>query len=449
MSQITVPPNILLIFPDQWRWDWLGTLGQVPVQTPTLDALARRGTLFTQMRVNCPLCAPSRAGLATARRYHRAGVRDNSDELDLKLPNFFRNLRQSGYQVFTTGKSDLHTVSEHFHPSGWHPYLEKIGFTGGCDYAGKWRGINLMRTGRPDAYCAFLGEKDLAEPYFTDMQARHRQRSEHDTGRLSTSPSPLPTHGCTDDFCGQRSLELLQSAATDQPWCMWVNFPGPHEPFDPPEEFQRNFRDFSFPGPVDANEKDGEDHQGIRRNYAGMISHIDHWIGRLIKTVENRGELENTLIVFVSDHGELLGDHGSWYKQSPYEGSVHVPMIVAGPGIPGGRRSDALVELVDIGPTLLERAGAEALPDADGKSVNPVLSDPDQAHRPFTVSSCDDWRMLFNGRFKLSEWQDGRVRLWDLDHDPSEVRDLSGDADHAPIRESLLGKLKAESPWFT
>lgn len=441
-------PNILLLFPDQWRGDWLGALGQVPVQTPALDALARRGTLFTQMRVNCPLCAPSRAGLATARRYHRAGVRNNGDELDPALPNMFRNLRQAGYQVFTTGKSDLHTVSEHFDPSGWHPYLEKLGFTDGCDYAGKWRGINLIRTGRPDAYCAYLERNGLADTYLDDMTARYQQRHDNAKGRLSTKPSALPTHGCTDEFCGRRSVELLESASSDRPWCLWISFPGPHEPFDPPEEFQERYRDITFPAPMDADTEDGEDHQGIRRNYAGMISHVDHWIGRLIQTVENRGELDNTLIIFVSDHGELLGDHGQWYKRSPYEGSVHVPMIVAGPGIQSGRQSDALLELVDIGPTLLERAGAEALPDADGQSLNPVFADAAQTHRPFTISACDDWRMVFNGRFKLTEWQDGTLRLRDLDRNPEETKDLSGVPDYRPTRDALHAVLRNESPWF-
>jgi choline-sulfatase len=401
------------------------------------------------MRVNCPLCAPSRAGLATARRYHRAGVRNNDDELDPDLPNFFRNLRESGYQVFTTGKSDLHTVSEHFDPSGWHPHLEDLGFTNGCDYAGKWRGVNFMRTGRPDAYCAFLRKKGLDAAYLRDMSARYHQRHDNATGKLSTKPSALPTEACTDDYCGMRSVDLLRSAEPNKPWCMWVSFPGPHEPFDPPEEFQRRYRSVTFPGPVDPDRGDGEDHQGIRRNYAGMISHIDHWIGELVTTIDRRGELDNTVIVFVSDHGELLGDHGKWYKRSSYEGSVHVPLIVAGPGIPEGRECDSLVELIDIGPTLLACAKADPLPDVDGKSINRLFSNPDLPHRGFTISACDNWRMVFDGRFKLTEWEDGGITLWDLEHDPEESADLSRDPRHASIRDTLLKILRAESPWVT
>jgi len=155
-------PNLLFIFPDQWRWEWLGFPGRVPVRTPHLDRLAKWGLSFDQVRCNSPICAPSRACVATARRYPEAGVRNNFEELDPERHNLFKALRDGGYQVLTTGKSDLHTVSENYSPTGWHDHLEKLGFTHGSDQAGKWRGVNLLKNGIPEAYGAFLQERGLA-----------------------------------------------------------------------------------------------------------------------------------------------------------------------------------------------------------------------------------------------------------------------------------------------
>ncbi|MEZ5278500.1 MAG: sulfatase-like hydrolase/transferase [Opitutaceae bacterium] len=441
-------PNFLFFFPDQWRWDWLGAIGRVPVRTPCLDRLAGQGILFREMRVNCPLSGPSRAGLATGLRFHHAGVKNNNDELDPARPNFIRELARAGYQVMTSGKSDLHTASENFTTSGWHPHLDKLGFTSGVDYAGKWRGVNLMQSGRPDAYGAFLEMEGLAEPYLEDMRQRDRQRRDRKTGRLSTAPSPLPETATTDAFCGRESLRLLQDAADDKPWFMWINFPGPHEPFDPPQSYQESFLETRFPAPIDPAKGTEEDDQGVRRNYAAMIGHIDRWIGELIGCVEARGDLDNTYLIFASDHGEMLGDHGKWYKQLPYEASIHVPLIIAGPGIPAGRQCDALAELIDLNPTFLELAGLGPLPGSDGRSLAPLLLNPDAGHRATTISALNSWRTIFDGRHKLTEWMDGSISLWDCFRDPDELENLVHQPEYADISAALLIELRRESPWF-
>jgi len=434
-------PNLLFIFPDQWRWEWLGFPGRVPVRTPHLDRLAKWGLSFDQVRCNSPICAPSRACVATARRYPEAGVRNNFEELDPERHNLFKALRDGGYQVLTTGKSDLHTVSENYSPTGWHDHLEKLGFTHGSDQAGKWRGVNLLKNGIPEAYGAFLQERGLAETYLMDMEARNNRRRSNKRGKLATKPSPLPRDACIDDYCGQKSLELLQEASHESPWFLWVNFPGPHEPFDPPMEYWQNFRETVFPDPIDPDFDDGEDHQGIRRNYAAMIEHIDHWIGRLLETIEQRGELEETCIVFTSDHGEMLGDHGKWYKSVPYEGSVHVPLIIAGPEVPRGERRNQLVELIDVTATLLEWAELDPLPGSDGKSLLPAIRSGEGVHRKTTISALEDWRMIFDGRYKLTCWDDGTIQLWDLERNPEETEDFSKDSGYTAIRENMLDLL--------
>lgn len=438
-------PNLLFLFPDQWRWDWIGALDKIPVRTSNIDRLTREGLLFEQARVNCPLCAPSRAGLATGRRFHRAGVLDNNDELDPSLPNLFQQLKQQGYQVMTTGKSDLHTASECFDPSGWHPYLEKLGFTAAVDYAGKWRGIKLLEKGTPDAYGSYLQEHDLVTNYREDMIARDKQRKDRQQERIATAPSPLPTEASIDAYCGQKSIELLNTASKDKPWFLWVNFPGPHEPFDPPLPYQQHYQDVDFSQPNQPSSEKKEDHQSIRQNYAATIELIDDYVGQLLHTIEERGERENTYIIFASDHGEMLGDHGKWYKQVPYEASVHVPMILAGPGIPKNQRRTAPVELIDLNPTLLDWAGLAPLPDSDGKSLLPLINDSEQTHRDVTISAHADWRMIFDGRYKLCEWKDGTIRLWDLTEDPNETVSCANNPD---VQTRLLERLPAESPWF-
>jgi choline-sulfatase len=381
-------------------------------------------------------------------RFHHAGVKDNNDELDPTLPNFFRELTRAGYRVMTSGKSDLHTASENFTTSGWHPHLGKLGFTSGVDYAGKWRSLNLMQGGRPDAYGAFLEMEGLSEAYLEDMQERDLQRRNRKTGRLSTAPTPLPEAATTDAFCGRESLRLLQKAAHDKPWFMWVNFPGPHEPFDPPLSCQQSFLETQFSAPIDPGRGTEEDDQGIRRNYAAMIGHIDRWIGELIRCVEARNDLDNTYLVFASDHGEMLGDHGKWYKQLPYEASIHVPLIIAGPGIPAGRQCDALAELIDLNPTILELAGLRSLPGSDGRSLAPLLINPDADHRATTISALSTWRTIYDGRHKLTEWKNGSISLWDCGKDPDELENLIHQPEYADVSAALLMELRRESPWF-
>lgn len=434
-------PNFLFLFPDQWRWDWIGAEGRVPVHTPHLNALAKRGLRFTNARTCSPLCGPSRACLATARHFHRAGVMDNRDELDPALPNMFQALKAAGYAVMTCGKSDLHTASECFDDSGWHPHLGRLGFTDGIDFPGKWRGINRIRNKLPDAYSAFLRQRGLIETYIQDMLERDQQRRTEPVRRHSTRPSPLPEDATADAFCGLSGLALLKRCPPDQPWLLWVNFPGPHEPFDPPASRVSKFAGTVFPDPICPGSSAGEDHQGIRQNYAAMIAHIDDWIGQLCAAVEQRGETENTWIIFASDHGEMLGDHGRWYKQSPREASVRIPLIVSAPHQTRPTTCHALVEQIDINPTILDLAGLPALPHSDGHSLCPILQGQQDSLRQYACSALRDWRMVTDGRYKLIQYTNGEQILWDLESDPQELNNLSSNPEYAPIVNRLQGLL--------
>lgn len=409
--------NILLLYPDQMRADFLGVAGRMPVRTPHLDGLARRGTRYTNCRSNSPLCIPMRACLTLGVRYARSGCPDNSCELDPSRRNIFHQLREAGYHVLSSGKSDIHGHKRFYDNSGWHERMGELGFTDAIDQRGKLNSARppfdkagpyveyLRRTGRMQAHADDYAQRISCEPRHGD-----------------TWPTSLPREDYTDDFCGRSTLELLDRTPVGEPWALWVNFPGPHDPWDPPRELQARSDGVDFPGPVCNDSL--HDHQQIRRNYAAMISGIDDWVGRIVDKITQRGELDDTLILFSSDHGEMLGDHNRWLKSHWREASVRVPLIVAGPGVASDVVDDRLVEGIDIGATMLEAAGIAPAPDADARSI---LGEPRPwQHSALKVDSEPEhcWEMICDGLWKYV-WTPDAELLFDLTEDPDETTDVA------------------------
>ncbi len=425
-------PNFLFLFPDQWRWDFLGCetspFGRMPVCTPHVDQLAQRGVRFTQCRTNSPLCAPARAALSQGVRYHRCGVANNGQDTPHDAATFFTLLRAAGYRTMTCGKNDLHKHTHWKGRDGWTRLLGQYGFTDAIDQSGKYdaAGHGRVEQGGPHcSYTSYLHAHGLFEVY------REACRRKEQWGQFA---SPLAREHYTDDFCGRMALELLRRTPAEGPWALWVNFPGPHDPFDPPAELQRRYDGVTFPDPV-CNAKvgtaEGAGLQQIRRNYAACCEGIDQWVGWIIDAVAQRGELENTVVIFASDHGEMLGDHERFTKMVPHEPSVHVPLVIAGPGIKGGRVSQALVELIDLAATHLDLAGLPIPRYFDSRSLAPILTGRagDASHREVIVSGLESWRSACDGRHKLVE-VDGTddtvaAALYDLERDPGETVDVS------------------------
>ncbi len=441
----TSPPNILFLFPDQWRGDWLPGIpspyGTPSLQCPNLERLRERGTTFTQCRSNSPLCVPSRACLAQGMRYHHNGsVWSNHEVLDPLRPNFLHALRRQGYQVMSTGKHDLHGHTDFYTNSGWSAQSGKLGFTDCVNQRGK---LNAARRSdhRPCPYVAHLRQHELLEFHRQDYEKR-----ENHGAQKAPWPTPLPRRFFTDDFCGRMALDLLEEAPHDGPWFLWVNFPGPHDPHDAPRELQARFDGVNMPG-VHRGE-DGVQHQQLRRNYAASMSGIDDWIGWLLQAVERRGELDHTLVVFASDHGEMMGDHRRWHKAIWREPSVHVPFIAAGPGLEAGSTRHHLVELIDLAALFSDAAGAEPVPGWD--AVHPLASTPrDHQHSALHDGPRCHWEMIFDGRWKyVRDKQDGAEKtemLFDLQNDPREDQDCL--AGHRAQADRLAG-LTAESSCF-
>lgn len=435
------PPNLLLVVPDQLRSDWTGLNPSIPVRTPHLEALADRGVHFHNCYCPSPLCAPSRACLAAGMEYDRCGVPDNSLNYPLNQVTYYSLLREAGYEVMGCGKFDLHKPEPSWGVEGQH-LLSEWGFSAGIDNAGKWDAIRWGMEEPCDPYTAHLHQTARAELHREDFERRREIGT-----FLATFPTPLPEESYCDNWIAEQGMRLLREAPLDRPWHLAVNFAGPHEPVDITTRMETLYPDTGFPQPNRNTQYAAEKHIEIRRNYAAMIENIDAWLGRLLQVVDERGELANTLVAFTSDHGEMLGDHDLWMKRLPQQGSVGIPLVVAGPGIRPGADSEALVSLMDLAATFLDYAGI-AVPGAmDSRSIRPVLEGSTATHREFLISGMDPWRCITDGELKLVRgYAGGRAPsgsghpvypqgesaseplLFDLHEDPFENDSLAGRA---------------------
>lgn len=423
-------PNILFLLPDQHRPDWLGCNPELPLRMPNLDRLCERGMRFTNATTPSPVCAPARACLASGLDYARCRVPSNRENYPLDLPTYYQRLRDRGYRVAGVGKFDLHKnlavpQSELDWGLDGSLSLADWGFTEGIDNEGKMDGSGSYRSaGRPKGpYLDFLNKRGLADIYEQEHQNAHDHRDAYITA--------LPDDAYCDNWLSENGLRFLREFPGDQPWHLVVNFTGPHNPMDVTRRMADEWEGTAFPGPVDNNQEDysDEDHQRNRRHYAAELENIDRQIGRFLDLVQERGELDNTLIVYSSDHGEMLGDHSRWGKSTWYTPSTGIPLVVAGPGVQEGVVSDALVALHDLAATFLDYAGAPALPDMDARSLRGVLAGTDAGHREVVRSALGAWRMAFDGRYKWVDPGDGDAMLYNLEEDPAELVNI---ADRCP-----------------
>lgn len=433
-------PNILFFFPDQHRFDWTGANPHVSVRTPVLDRVAAQGIRFDRAYCASPLCAPSRACLAAGKEYDRCGVPNNGTDYPIEQTTFYTMLRESGYHVMGCGKFDLHKPSLTWGLDGQH-LLDEWGFSAGVDSAGKWDLVRAAADGPADPYSAYLERYGLREVHLKDM---HSRRGGNYRNFTAVHPTPLPERAYGDNWIARRGLELIRSAPTGRPWFLQVNFAGPHEPNDITHRMDVavQARRPDFPPPNRNTQLNAATHVAVRQNYTAMVDNIDAWLGIYLDELERRGELENTLIVFSSDHGEMLGDHDRWSKKVPYEPSVGVPLVLAGPGVRAGQVSNALVSVIDLAATFLEAAGMTVPREMDARSLVPLLSGRTDTHRTFLRSGLDDWRLIRDERYKLilgfdparsprktdgvPAFDDAPVLLYDMEADPLEHVNRSG-----------------------
>ena len=286
--------------------------------------------------------------------------------------------------------------------------------------------------------------------------------------------SPLPLEHFADSYVGRKAVEFVEAYRVPRPLCMFVGFGGPHEPWDAPGKYAAMYNPAATPPPIPipeayaaepprAAKKDFEawpqsvlDNVAvISANYFGKVSLIDDWVGRILDAFQRRGWLDDLLIVFWSDHGEMLCDHGRIFKQTFHESGVRVPLILRWPGqIPANTVTEALAENIDIFPTLLEAVGCEPSNRCQGKTLWPVLRDLQPNLRDYQLSEIlhgERHIMIRSHRYKYAVDDSGEgFMLYDLDNDPHEQNNLLGRAAYLALeeemREALLRRL-VQSPY--
>ena len=441
-------PNILFLFSDQHRGDWMGRNPLIPVPTPHLDALAARGADFTRAIVPAPVCGPSRSCLASGMEYENCGVVQNGDEYPAAThPTFYKHLHDSGYHTMATGKIDLDKGPDGRTPDG-KLHMEEWGFSDMLITGSKGGGLDNPY----GVYLESLGE-DVHRMHQEDIARRRTPRALNWWG--NTDITLLDDEHYKDNYTARTALELLDQAPEGAPWFSIVNFNCPHPPMDitrrmealyrGPDRIIENFEQpHHYTGPFTPDH-----HLRIRQNYAAMIENLDRWVGLFQERLAERGELDNTIVVYSSDHGEMLGDHDLWGKGLPHQASMGVPLVMAGPGIAEGVRSDALVSVMDLATTFLDYGDVAIPSEMESRSLRPLLDSGKGEHRDYLRSALKKrkaaagrWRSVNDHRYKLVEGYFEERALYDLENDPLEAENIAAGK---PAEVARLEKLFVEA----
>ena len=438
-------PNLLLLMTDQQRWDAMGCSGGW-VQTPNLDRIAAEGVRFTNCVATSPVCIPTRLSLATGLYPHNTGVWNNMQhQMPADAPTWMQAVREAGYRTSLFGKTHLHPHSGDLRDR--EPFMNACGLDDVDEIGGPRASAQVL-----SHMTAGWEAKGLWDAYRADYRERFRTKPH------LVRPSTLGLDDYADVYVGQQAKRYLRDYDRREPWCCWVSFGGPHEPWDTPEPYASMYDPEEMP-PAIPRPPAGERPRGqldrhmermnpafepgevgrLRANYAGNVTLIDTQIGEILETIEARGELENTIIVHTSDHGEMNGDHGLIYKSNFLDGAVRIPLLVRTPGSTNaGSVCDSPVEWIDIGPTLVEMAGGELAHRQFGESLCEVVEDPEATHRDFAISEIDGEIMLLDREWKAALNRDGEVYLlFHVREDPEETRNLAGRPEMAEIETAL------------
>lgn len=379
-------PNVLWICTDQHRFDALGCTGPPVLETPTIDSLADEGVRFEHAYAQSPVCTPSRASFLTGRYPRTTRCRQNGQNLPRDERLVTRLLADTGYECGLSGKLHVSSIDTSVASTAEREPARRVE-----DGYGTYRWAGTPERGE---HHEWLASRDASTEKTPVEGSKYVVRG--------LAPEDHHTTWCAD-----RAVEFVETRG-ETPWSFSLNFFDPHQPFDPPAAYLDRYLDRldEVPAPdyepgeldekplfqemqrrgdtgYDATAMDAREHRLIRAAYYAMVELVDDAVGRVVDALERTGQREDTLVVFTADHGELLGDHGI-YRKGPqfYDPAIRVPLIVAGPGVaPGGRVSEAFVELVDLAPTLLEAVGEDPHPGMQGRSFWPLLRGETDEHR--------------------------------------------------------------------
>ena len=440
----TEQPNILCIMADQLTAPALPFYGHPIVKTPHLSALAEEGVIFENAYCNSPLCAPSRFSMLTGKLPSRIGAYDNAAHFPADVPTLAHYLRDLGYFTCLTGK--MHFVG----PDQLHGFEERL---------------------TTDIYPADFGWTPDWENFAERPTWYHDMLSVVQAGLCETSNQLDFDEEVA--FLAQRKLYDLSRREKEQPFFMTVSFTHPHDPFAITQKFwdRYNHKDIDLPAvpPIPYDQLDphsrrlyhvcalGEYAQTeervrkARHAYYGMISYLDDKVGLLMQALENAGLRDNTIILFISDHGEMLGERGLWYKMSFFEWSARIPMVFHAPARFAPRRVNRPVSLVDLLPTITEIAlngkSPTYIDTLDGNSLLPLLEGK-ESEESATVygemlaeGAVAPLLMIRRGRYKYIYSEPDPEQLFDLEKDPHELHNLALRQKYQDLRQEFQAEL--------
>jgi len=465
-------PNVLLINTDQQRYDTINALGYSHMDTPNLDRLVEEGITFTNCHITAPSCAPSRASLFTGYYPHTTGVHANGDEW---RHGWVGDLSDAGYYTVNVGK--MHTS----------PYDADMGFDERYIVENKDRYLGDVPSDEPplpsERYYQDEWDKALRARGLLKQQREFYRKWDDYEERMGAVDWELPKDAHPDVFVGQFAVDWLdRTPKLDQPLFMEIGFPGPHPPFDPTPEVAEKYMDRDLPLPkIDPADIDSQppalqalrehhaevDHDSVnytldpteeqfhrlRAYYDANVDMIDEQVGAIMDALEANGYGEDTVVIFTSDHGEMLGNHGHIQKWTMFEEVTRVPTIVWSPGrFDSGRQMDELCQLFDLGPTILELAGVDAPDSMEAESLLPALQGEDWAGREYAYAEHARTGILQETEFmtmvRSEDWKlvhflgEENGQLFDLSADPDERENLWNDPDAAEKKAELLAQLR-------
>ncbi|MCG9128757.1 sulfatase-like hydrolase/transferase [Candidatus Poribacteria bacterium] len=468
----TKPPNILWICTDQQRFDTLGCYGNEFVITPNLDKLASEGLLFQHAYCQSPVCTPSRASFLTGRYPRTTRCRQNGQAIPSDETLVTKLLQDAGYVCGLAGKLHLAPCN----PSVCKGTEQRIDdgynqFFWSHDPADAWSTHD---------YIQWLEDKGLnrdSKPFPNSTYVRTIPSEEHSQTTWSV----------------EKAMAFITNASRlKQPWLFSVNMFDPHHAFDPPiaalERYRNILDNIPLPNYVDGElnnkpiwqqidhkgayggksgypyqEMTEDDHRWVTAAYWAMIDVIDKQVGRLIHFLDEIKQRENTIIIFTSDHGEMLGDHGIYLK-GPYfyEPAIRVPLIISGPNmLNNGQHSDELVELVDLAPTLMEAAKLKPYKGMQGKSLYPILTGTNTLNSHRDDVYCEyynamGWHreptanatMVRNKKYKIvAAHGTNSGELYDLEDDPKETNNLWKKSEYQDVKLTMQDRLIDRMAW--
>lgn len=438
--------NALLICTDHWPGALLGVEGHPVIQTPTLDELARTGVRFSRAYSECPVCIPARRTLMTGTSPRKHGDRVFHETWEMPpLPSLAQTFRNAGYQAYAVGK--LHVF----------PQRDRIGFDD----------VILAEEGRAqwgavDDYEAYLADSGYPGKGFAHGMSNNQ---------YITRPWPLPEEHHITNWTTEQMERMIKRRDPKRPAFWYLSYSHPHPPLAPLPYYLSLYErlpiDEPFAGDwardplaLPSKLKRGWElgrwltpdlARSARAAFYALCTHIDHQIRRIIGTLREEGELERTVILFTSDHGDMLGNHGLWAKRCFYEGSARVPLILYAPGLSTAEErdpfgcivDDRLAGLEDIMPTLLELCGIEVPGSVEGLSL---VSDRRRAHLYGEEGDgAAASRMIRTARHKLIYYPAGNhLQLFDLQNDPAEMHNIAGDRAASAARDDLVRRLREE-----